>query len=124
MAIAAGVFGAALIGVATTALPAVATALTAMKVALDGNPILLAATAIAAVAAGVVAFGAILDSQKTEYQTWTNATRKQYDELQKLNAEYETAVAKIRRGQAGYAVAHLYIRYWSIKPTTNSLRVN
>lgn len=69
-------------------------ATTAWTAVLDMNPVFLAITAIAALTAGVVAFAAILGDSETEYDTWTESTRQQYDELQELNKEYDVAVDK------------------------------
>lgn len=59
---------------------------------LDMNPVFLAVTAVAALTAGVVAFVSVLGDSEDEYRSWTESTRRQYDELQQLNREYETAV--------------------------------
>ena len=52
----------------------------------------LAVTAITALTAGVIAFATVLGESTDEYDTWTESTRRQYDELRQLEAEYENAV--------------------------------
>lgn len=52
----------------------------------------LAVTAITALTAGIVAFATVLRDSEDEYDTWTESTRRQYDELRLLEAEYENAV--------------------------------
>ena len=60
--------------------------------ALDVNPIFLAVTAIAALTAGIATFVATM--QESEYDGMTAVCKDQYDALQDLNAEYDTAVEK------------------------------
>jgi len=69
-------------------------ATTAWTAVLNMNPVFLAITAIGALTAGVIAFASILGDSETEYDTWTESTRKQYDELQELNKEYDEAIDK------------------------------
>lgn len=56
------------------------------------NPVFRAVAAVAALTAGVVAFVSVLGDSEDEYRSWTESTRRQYDELQQLNREYEAAV--------------------------------
>jgi len=63
----------------------------ALNLVMNANPVFLTITGVVALTAAVAAFVAVLSSQKTEYETWTASTRKQYDELEKLNSEYEEA---------------------------------
>ncbi len=55
------------------------------------NPVFLAITAVTALTAGIVALAAVMGESESEYDTWTYATQRQYDELQNLNGEYERA---------------------------------
>ena len=55
------------------------------------NPVFLAITAVTALTAGIVALTAVMGESESEYDTWTYATQRQYDELQELNSEYERA---------------------------------
>lgn len=75
---------------AATKIATLATA--AWTAVMNMNPVFLAITAITALTAAVVAFSAVLDDSEDEYESWTYATRKQYDELQQLEDEYENAV--------------------------------
>lgn len=55
------------------------------------NPVFLAITAVAALTAGIVALTAVMGDSESEYDTWTYATQRQYNELQELNSEYDRA---------------------------------
>jgi TP901 family phage tail tape measure protein len=77
--------------VATAGTVAHTIAQAALNVVMKANPVFLIITGVVALTAAVATFVAILSSQKNEYETWTSGTRKQYDELQQLNSEYETA---------------------------------
>ena len=80
------------IGGYTAATKIAALATTAWTAVMNVNPIFLAVTAVAALTAGIVAFNAVMGDSVDEYDTWTEATQKQYDELQSLNQEYQSAV--------------------------------
>ena len=71
--------------------PMVVTAIKSITAAMSANPLFLAITGIVALTAATVAFVSVLTSQKSEYETWTASTKAQHDQLQALNAEYETA---------------------------------
>lgn len=70
---------------------AAALATTAWTTVLNMNPVFLAITAVAALAAGIVALTAVMGDSESEYDTWTYATQRQYNELQELNNEYDRA---------------------------------
>lgn len=80
------------IGGYTAATKIAALATTAWTAVMNVNPIFLAVTAVAALTAGIVAFTAVMGDSVDEYDTWTEATQRQYDELQSLNQEYQNAV--------------------------------
>lgn len=64
----------------------------AWNAVMNMNPVFLAITAVTALTAAVVTFATVLGDSVDEYDTWTDSTRKQYDELQSLEQEYENAV--------------------------------
>lgn len=69
-----------------------ALAQTAWNAVMNMNPVFLAITAVTALTAAVITFATVLGDSVDEYDTWTDSTRKQYDELQSLEQEYENAV--------------------------------
>lgn len=75
--------------VTQVAIPAVTAFGVALNTAL--GPIGWVALAITGVVAAATAMVALFQDSKSEYETWTASTKKQYDTLQDLNAEYETA---------------------------------
>lgn len=75
--------------VTQVAIPAVTAFGVALNTAL--GPIGWVALAVTGVVAAVGALVALFQSSETEYDTWTASTKEQYDALQDLNAEYETA---------------------------------
>lgn len=75
--------------VTQVAIPAVTAFGIALNTAL--GPIGWVALAVTGVVAAVGALVALFQSSETEYDTWTASTKEQYDALQDLNAEYETA---------------------------------
>lgn len=77
--------------VAAIAASSLGAAIKAMTLAAATNPILLAVTAIAALAVAIGVAAANAADATNEYDTLTEASRKQYDQLQELNAEYERA---------------------------------
>lgn len=91
VSIAVGIVAAAVTVFALVTSPIVVGAINAITTAMMANPVFLIITGVVALTAAVVAFVAVLSSQKSEYDTWTASTKNQYDELQQLNAEYETA---------------------------------
>jgi len=91
IAVAVGVVAVAVTAFALITSPIVVTAIHSITAAMMANPIFLIITGVVALTAAVVAFVAILASQKSEYDTWTRTTKDQYDELQRLNDEYERA---------------------------------
>ena len=93
-AVAVGVIAAAVTGFALVTCPTVVTAINTVTAAMMANPIFLIITGVVALTAAVVAFVAVLASQESEYESWTQSTQRQYDELQELNAEYERACEK------------------------------
>lgn len=80
------------IGAYTAATKAAALATKAWDLVTKMNTATLAVTAIVAVTAAIVAYTSVMGDNVKEYDTWTNATREQYDELQDLTSEYENAV--------------------------------
>lgn len=58
---------------------------------LAANPLGITIAALAAVTAGIVAFSSMVEKAEDETLSMTYATRKQYYELQELQAEYEDA---------------------------------
>lgn len=91
LAVGIGVIAIAATGFALVTSPIVVTAITAITTAMMANHIFLIITGVVALTAAVVAFVSIMASQKSEYDTWTASTKKQYDELQSLNDEYDNA---------------------------------
>lgn len=75
---------------AATKIATLATA--AWTAVMNMNPVFLAVTAVTALTAAVVTFATVLGDSVDEYDTWTDATRRQYDELRDLEQEYENAV--------------------------------
>lgn len=75
--------------VTQVAIPAVTAFGVALNTAL--GPIGWVALAVTGVVAAVGALVALFQDSETEYDTWTASTKAQYDTLQDLNAEYETA---------------------------------
>lgn len=75
--------------VTQVAIPAVTAFGVALNTAL--GPIGWVALAVTGVVAAVGALVALFQDSETEYDTWTASTKAQYDALQDLNAEYETA---------------------------------
>lgn len=75
--------------VTTVAIPAITAFGVALNTAL--GPIGWVALAVTGVTAAVAALVALFQKEETEYDTWTASTKAQYDALQDLNAEYETA---------------------------------
>ena len=75
--------------VTQVAIPAVTAFGVALNTAL--GPIGWVALAVTGVVAAVGALVALFQDSETEYDTWTASTKTQYDALQDLNAEYETA---------------------------------
>lgn len=94
IAIAVGVVAVAVTGFALVTCPTVVTAINTVTAAMMANPIFLIITGVVALTAAVVAFVTVLASQESEYESWTASTRRQYDELQALNAEYDEACEK------------------------------
>lgn len=74
--------------IATTAAKFVTEAFTAT---LAANPFVLAAAGIVAVTAAAVTLTGVLITQSDEYEGMTATCRDQYDELQNLNDQYNTA---------------------------------
>ncbi|MEG1894645.1 MAG: phage tail tape measure protein [Oscillospiraceae bacterium] len=91
LSIGVGVVAVALTGFALVTSPVVVTAITAITTAMLANPIFLIITGVVALTAATIAFVSILASQETEYETWTASTKKQYNELEALNKEYDEA---------------------------------
>lgn len=77
--------------VATAGTIAHTVAQAALNLVMNANPVFLIITGLVALTAAVVTFVAVLASQETEYESWTAGTRKQYDELENLNSEYDKA---------------------------------
>lgn len=75
----------------TIATKAAKLATAAWTAVMNMNPVFLAITAVTALTAGIVALAAVMGESESEYDTWTYATQRQYDELQNLNGEYERA---------------------------------
>jgi chromosome segregation ATPase len=94
ISIAVGAVAIAMTAFALVTSPIVVTAIHSITAAMTANPIFLIITGVVALTAAVVAFVSILARQESEYDSWTNSTREQYDELQNLNAEYEEAAEK------------------------------
>lgn len=94
-AVAIGV-GAVAVGIAgftfvtQVAIPAITSFGVALNAAL--GPIGWVALGITGIVAAGAALIAMFQAEETEYDTWTASTKKQYDALQDLNAEYEQAV--------------------------------
>lgn len=76
----------------TVATKLAALATKAWTAVINMNPVFLGVTAVTALTAGIVAFTTVLGDSVDEYDTWTDSTRRQYDELQTLEHEYENAV--------------------------------
>lgn len=76
----------------TVATKLAALATKAWTAVINMNPVFLGVTAVTALTAGIVAFTTVLGDSVDEYDTWTDSTRRQYDELQMLEHEYENAV--------------------------------
>lgn len=66
-------------------------ATSAWTAVMNMNPVFLAVTAVTALTAGIAALVAVMGESESEYDTWTYATKRQYDELRELNDEYERA---------------------------------
>lgn len=98
-----GLFSALSVGVGTTTAFTVAqsfmtagtiantAAVAAWNAVLAVNPVVLVTTGVVALTAGLVAFASVLSSQEDEYESWTASTKTQYNELERLNDEYEIA---------------------------------
>ncbi len=80
------------VGGYTLATKAATLATKAWTEAMKMNPVFLAVTAVTALTAGLVAYCAVTDESVDITEEWTNATQKQYEELENLRVEYETAV--------------------------------
>ena len=76
----------------TVATKLAALATKAWTAVINMNPVFLGVTAVTALTAGIVAFTTVLGDSVDEYDTWTDSTRRQYNELQMLEHEYENAV--------------------------------
>lgn len=63
----------------------------ALNLVMKANPVFLIVTGVVALTAAVATFVTVLANQETEYETWTASTKKQYDELESLNSEYDRA---------------------------------
>lgn len=63
----------------------------AFGAALSASPIGLAATAVVTLTTALVTLAATLPDAQSEYEKLSAASKKQYDDLQALNAEYERA---------------------------------
>lgn len=90
VATAMGVFSAAVAG-AVTVIKVIIPAFKALNAVMAANPGLLIAAAIAAVVSALVVLIATLPKAENEYDKLTASSKNQYDEIQRLNAEYEKA---------------------------------
>lgn len=90
VATAMGVFSAAIAG-AVTVIKVIIPAFKALNAVMAENPGLLIASAIAAVVSALVVLVATLPKAENEYDKLTASSKNQYDEIQRLNAEYEKA---------------------------------
>ncbi len=119
IAVAVSVVSAAITVFALVTSPIIINAINAITTAMLANPIFLIITGVVALTAAVVAFVAVLASQQSEYDTWTASTKSQYDELQRLNSEYENAV-EVYGETSDEALA---LRY-EVDELTNSFEAN
>ena len=85
-----GVFVAGL-AASIAVIKAVEIAQKALNAALNSNPYILVATAIAAVIAALTVLAVTLKKTESEQDNLSASSRRQYDEIQRLNAEYEKA---------------------------------
>lgn len=76
---------------ATTVIPLVKTAFTALHDALIANPYAIVASAIAAVITALATLALTMPEVENEYRTLTSTSKDQYDKIQQLNSEYERA---------------------------------
>lgn len=114
------------LGVVTTAAVAYKAAITVATIAsklfhetLKPNPIFLIVTAITAVTAALGVFSGVVEKQKTEYETWTESTQKQYDELDALNVRYEETCETF--GETSYEAQELK---WQVDELSDSFEKN
>ncbi len=90
-----GAFIAPLTILAFTSIPAVTTAISTMTVAMAANPLflpLVAISGVVALTASIVTFSSVMNGAVDEYDTWTASTKRQYNELERLNSEYDATV--------------------------------
>ena len=90
VATAMGVFVTALAGfvaIKTVVIPAIQ----ALNVAMAANPYVLVAAAITAVVSALVVLAVTMGKTESEYDKLSASSKQQYDEIQRLNAEYEKA---------------------------------
>lgn len=98
-AVVAGLTGLALgigvIAVATQAKTVATVAATIATAAWDAvlalNPVVLIAAGVVALVSAIGLLITAMGDSETEYDTWTASTKRQYDELENLNDEYERA---------------------------------
>ena len=90
VATAMGVFAATLAGIVTVT-KVVIPAIKALNVAMAANPYILVAAAITAVVSALVVLAVTLQRTESEYDKLSASSKQQYDEIQRLNAEYERA---------------------------------
>lgn len=81
-------------GAEASATTGAAAAQTGWNAAMFASPIFIITAAVAALTAGLVILREAFKEQAFETQTLSTATRQQYDEVDKLNAQYEEACRK------------------------------
>lgn len=79
------------LGASIAVIKAVELAQTALNTALLSNPFTLVATAAVTLTAALIALAATMPDTQSEYDKLSASSKQQYDEIQKLNAEYERA---------------------------------
>ena len=84
-----GVFVATVSG--AMAIKAVIPIIQSLNAALLANPAMLVAAAITAVVSALVVLAVTLQKTESEYDKLSASSKQQYDEIQRLNAEYERA---------------------------------
>ena len=90
VATALGVFTAVL-GGSIAVIKVVIPAIKALNLAMAANPYILVAAAITAVVSALVVLAVTLQKTESEYDKLSASSKQQYDEIQRLNAEYERA---------------------------------
>lgn len=90
VATALGVFTAVL-GGSIAVIKVVIPAIKALNLAMAANPYILVAAAITAVVSALVVLAVTLQKTESEYDKLSASSKQQYDEIKRLNAEYERA---------------------------------